>query len=137
MKKSKKILLWIFIIILLVGIGFGCYYYLSKSDKNSNKKNKNTDKTVVEKNEDSCFTKLNIRLVELFNEKFPFDYEFDVDESGSTTFTLKDLRNIGVDVSEFNTDTIHCDEDTSKIIITKSGDDYLRMTALDCTNDEE
>lgn len=133
----KKILFWIIIIVLLIGLCFGGYYLYSKSN-NSNKKTPDKNKNeVVEEVEDSWFTKLNIRLIELFNEKYPLDYVFDVDDDGNKTFTLKDLKELGVDVSEFNTDVIHCDEDNSKLIITKKGDEFLRMTALDCTNDNE
>lgn len=133
----KKILFWIIIIVLLIGLCFGGYYLYSKSN-NSNKKTPAKNKNeVVEEVEDSWFTKLNIRLIELFNEKYPLDYVFDVDDDGNKTFTLKDLKELGVDVSEFNTDVIHCDEDNSKLIITKKGEEFLRMTALDCTNDNE
>jgi len=133
----KKILFWIIIIVLLIGLCFGGYYLYSKSN-NSNKKTPSKSKNeVVEEVEDSWFTKLNIRLIELFNEKYPLDYVFDVDDDGNKTFTLKDLKELGVDVSEFNTDVIHCDEDNSKLIITKKGEEFLRMTALDCTNDNE
>ena len=137
MKGFKKILLWIIIIILLVAICFGCYYLISKSNNKGTNKKPNGNNPVVDKTEDSWFTKLNIRLIELFNEKYPLDYQFDIEDEGQLTFTLKDLKNLGVDVSEFNTDIIHCDEDTSRIVVTKSGDEFLRMSALDCTNDNE
>lgn len=137
MKNSKKILLWIIILILLVGLGFGGYYLYTKSNDKSTNKKSNKNNPVVDKTEDSWFTKLNIRLIELFNEKYPLDYQFDVDDDGQVVFTLKDLRNLGVDVSEFNTDIIHCDEDTSRVVVTKDGDEFLRMSALDCTNDNE
>ena len=137
MKNGKKGLLLVIILVLVVGIGFGGYYFYSKSNTNKSKKDTTKQDDVVDVEEDSWFTKLNIRLIELFNEKYPLDHAFDVDEDGKITFTLKDLRELEVDVSEFNTDSIHCDEDNSKIIITKSGDEYLRMTSLDCTNDNE
>ena len=135
MKSLKKALIFIIVIVLLVGLGFGGYYLYNKNNTET-KKSKENDQTIID-DEDSWFKKLNIRLIELFNEKYPMDYDFDLDDGEHITFTLKDLRDLEVDISEFNTDIIHCDEDTSRIVITKDGDEYQRMTALDCTNDEE
>jgi len=138
MKKSKKILILILIIILLVA-GVGCYFYFFRGNntKSKNNSSKKDNTPVVDEVSENWFTKLNVRVITLFNEKFPLDHQFDINDGEELTFTLKDLRDLGVDVSEFNTDTIHCDEDSSKVVIRKSGEDFLRMSALDCTNDNE
>ena len=138
MEKSKKILILILIIILLV-CGVGCYFYFFRGDNTIKKdtKNKDNNTPVVDEIGENWFTKLNVRVISLFNEKFPLDHQFDVNEGEELNFTLNDLKNLGVDVSEFNTDTIHCDENNSKVIIRNSNGDFLRMSALDCTNDNE
>ena len=137
MKKGKKIFILLLIIILLVA-GVGCYFYFFRGNDTKSKSNKKkSDTPVVDEISENWFTKLNVRVIALFNEKFPLDHQFDINDGEELTFTLKDLRDLGVDVSEFNTDTIHCDEDDSKVIIRRSGEDFFRMSALDCTNDNE
>ena len=80
---------------------------------------------------------LYIRFSELFDELFPNNDLFQVSEDNELRITLNELKDVGMDISEFNTDTIHCDLDKSYATISYDSDyqQYFRSFYLDCTND--
>ena len=140
MKNNKLgIILLVFgILIIIAGL---LIFVINKSESTNNKKPIEeapigADSGLSPEEFYDWKTNLSIRTAEIVDETFNNIYT--LDNNGEFTFTLYDLQTTyNKDLSEFNTDTITCDLQTSTIKVTKDEDGYIKEIDLNCTNSEE
>lgn len=77
-------------------------------------------------------TNLHIRAMEIFNNKYSDDYQFNYDNTGKFTLTLKALEDTGVDLSDFDNDTVICDKEKSFFQVYFENEEQLRSVKLIC-----
>lgn len=77
-------------------------------------------------------TNLHIKAIELFNNIYSEDYEFQLDSKNEYYITIADLENEGMDVGIFNTDEVSCDLEKSFIKIYYEDNNQLRSVHMEC-----
>ena len=141
MKNKNLIIISILIICLVIT---GIFAYTKISDKN----NKNTPD--IDDNRGIGFDETSPDAWEMnlyiygFNESFKFfpeDYKFDFKGEKRITYTLTDLEALGMDISKFNTDSIHCDKEKTYLLFEydesyKTPNKVVREFYLECQKDQ-
>lgn len=135
---KKKIFL-ILAILLVLG-GYLIYLFgVWKDENNINNTTNNIDEmsgTNSKEGEENFYdweTKLNIRILEIFNEVYPENYEFNLKNGETFEVNLNTLeKKHRKDISEFNTEEVKCDIYLSKVIVSKDEEGILRGAKVAC-----
>lgn len=147
---NKKNLIIIVITFSIVLIGTGVFIFLNKPS--SNKGNTNIDNMIydegtpsgsggIEKTYDEMTWeyKLQDQIINKSYELYPNDTDFKFNKNNTISYTLSQLIELGFDLSDFNTETLHCDLDNSKFEVSynEKFNYYSREVSLSCINDLE
>ncbi|MBR3210896.1 MAG: hypothetical protein IKF71_03040 [Bacilli bacterium] len=133
--KREKIIIIVCIVVLLIAI-----LVLGIVESNSPKGNPNlpigsgsSQSAYVSEWED----KLQEYFISAFREKYPDNSQFKLDKKKPFKMDLDELKEAGLDVSPFNTETIHCDTKKSYVYIEydEQFQIYTRNFHLECKND--
>ena len=135
MKNKRNIIIvicFVIFLILLLLLFVSINYKPNKNNKKSVEKNSPPSADVYDG--DEIFNaKYDILLQ--FEKKYPEGYKFDVGGDNTITYTIDDLKKMGIDISGLNTKTIHCDLESGALTVDyiPANDYYLRKFNIDCT----
>lgn len=129
MKNKLLIFLSFFLVaIIIMLLILGSF----KQKKNNINNNSTTEQNQSPEEFYDWETNLHIKAMEIFNNKYSDDYQFNYDNTGKFILTLKDLEDTGVDLSDFDNDTVICDKEKSFFEVYFENEEQLRSVKLIC-----